>query len=307
MLRERITHRTFVLFTAIASLLKSADVSGALEGQYPTDCTALLESAPVFKLEPKEEVKKQVHEYISKAMKSILPADFIFAVPGSSLIENPKSIKLTSDHQYPAVLMIESSNSKRRIPHEMLTANDYALHLAKQGLAFVFIGEFENHPVPMFDGLIIDPKTGKTIANVSLKSSQTKRTKLITKILIEELSERFSLDLQFKRYMNGPGWYQALNQVFLNAKEIKRPQTLENIRRAKVTADLFQVPIDKDPKNPQYRELRTVLDMRKSGYNFNDFKNPELLKAVQNIVDQHRDKNLTLTLLWSINQVIDFR
>lgn len=298
-----IGNRNFIL---VLLFIQSSLCFATLESQFPVDCTKLLEMPSLDQKRLSSETAKVIIEYIGQQLREQKTLPLRFAIPTASFAKDSDTIDLLKDKNFSSLYLLEPLDKIRRVPHELKTANDFSKFLAPRGQALLFVGDFQGKSVPMFDGIIIDTNTGVPIANVSLKSSQSPVSKFKLENLLASMKARLSLDYEFKHYMTGPGWFLATTQNAPVAKTLRSPLLQSWFRHASILANLFAVPLTDETPNTNYRELRTVVDMRKSGYTVAVFKDKQVLKAIQEIVDQHKDRNLSLTLLWDADYVIEF-
>ena len=252
------------------------------------------------------ETAKVVKEYIGQQLREQKTLPLRFAIPTASFAKDSDTIDLLKDKNFSSLYLLEPLDKIRRVPHELNTANDFSKFLAPRGQALLFVGDFQGKSVPMFDGIIFNTNTGAPIANVSLKSSQSPVSKFKLENLLASMKARLSLDYEFKHYMTGPGWFLATTQAPPTAQSLRSPLLQSWFRHTIVLANLFAIPLADEAPSANYRELRTVVDMRKSGYAIAVFKDKEILKAIQEIVDQQKERNLSLTLLWDTDHVIEF-
>ena len=297
-----------IFFSAVALLLllQSATSQAALEKHYASECEKALSPQLILNGLSVEEETKEIRKIIEKDLhfKNAVRLRFI-----QHQNKNPDisyGIRIFKDSRYPNFFLIDELNEKHLMHHELQTADDYAKYLKQFGLGFIFIGDFQSKSVALFDGIVINLKTGEPVMNISLKSRQTVSKEISVNEILDELEDRLSLGRGFKRYMNGPGWFAANAQVTLERRVLTSPFYYTWIRHARILADIFHIPLVDEPKNHNFRELKTVVDMRKSGYPYDFFLKPEIQNAIQKIVDSRIDHKLSLTLLWDSGRVIEF-
>lgn len=291
----------------LLGLMQGPLTHAALEQHYSkTNCERALTSKNFEESLSSDELEQHIREIVAKDLhyKNTVRLRFLQHAPKDP--ELKYGVRIFRDSRYPHFFLIDALNEKHLVPHELQTASNYGKYLTKFGLGFVFVGDFQNKSVPLFDGIIIDLKTGEPVANISLKSRQTTSHVIDIEELLFELKDRLSLGRGFKKYMNGPGWFAASSQVALDKRTLTSPQYFDWIRHARILADVFHIPLTNKPKNHKFRELRTVVDMRNSGYPYNLFLKPEIQNAIQKLVDERAEHNLGLTLLWDADRVIEF-
>ncbi len=292
--------------SSLMGFLQSTPSYGALEEHYSIECHKALSKQNFEEELSPEEISKKVRKIVENDLHYKNTVQLRFLQGENTNPDVAYGIQIFKDPRYPHFFLIDQLNEKHLVAHELRTATDYGKYLAQFGLGFVFVGDFQTKSVPLFDGIIIDLKTGKHVTNISLKSRQTRSTVIDIGELLKELEERLSLGRGFKRYMNGPGWFAAANQVGLDTKTLSSPLYFQWIRHARILADVFYIPLTDEPKNHNFRELRTVVDMRNSGYPHYLFLKPEIYNAIQKIVDERVDHKLGLTLMWDADHVIEF-
>lgn len=198
-----------------------------------------------------------------------------------------------------------------RIPHdqghknELLTARDFASFLHHQhGQRFVFAGQFKGAFVPVFDGLVLDAD-GDPAYNVSLKFASFRMPFMRKETLIESLKGRLNHKDEKQRTRTLYDWLKAVNLWRPNGNgQLLIPFYERDLERGVQLAQVFGLT------NPCHshcgRELRTVLDMRESGYSFDFVSDPEVQRDIQKVVERYGYGAFTLTLLWDSARVLEF-
>lgn len=298
--------RSLFSIVGLLGLLQGTTSHAALEAHYSIHCKQALSHYSYRNGMSRDEDTKRIRRIIEKDLHFKETVRLRFLQHTDSNPDLGYGVRIFRDSRYPHFFLIDGLNEKHLVSHELKTANDYGKYLTQFGLGFIFIGDFQSKSVPLFDGIIVDLKTGTPVANISLKSRQTRAVSIEIDELLEELRDRLSLGRGFKKYMNGPGWFAASNQVAFEERTLYSPQYFHWLRHARILADVFHIPLADSPKNYKFRELRTVIDMRNSGYPYDLFLKSEIHTAIQQIVDERADHNLGLTLMWDSNHVIEF-
>lgn len=209
---------------------------------------------------------------------------------------------ILNDSEVPAMGILEPIQLREPIEGhalELRTARDFARYVAKtRKERFVFINSFAGAAVPVFDGVVRD---GDHVSyNVSLKYLSP-REKRDEKDLLLTLKTRLKLKDQKQRTQNLWKWLKVVGRWSMEMS----PEAFRNeVQRGVTLAYIFGLT------NPcQFhcgRELRTVIDMRDSGYLFDELNQPEMKEKIQSLVRRQGYGAFTLTLLWDSARVLEF-
>lgn len=189
--------------------------------------------------------------------------------------------------------------------NEIRTARDLATFLAhQQGRRFVFAGQFRGSFVPVFDGLVLDTN-GLPLYNVSLKFASVQMPEMKLESLLGSVKTRLNHKGQRQKTRSLLDWLKAVNlwrrdpdgRLFISDYQ-------RDLLRGVQLSHIFD--LNNPCRFPCGRELRTVVDMRESGYSYEFVNDPKSREAIQKWVDKYGYGAFTLTLLWDSARVIEF-
>lgn len=219
---------------------------------------------------------------------------------------DPESLLGTIDPVSPGLIFLEPIDTKHTALHEILTARDYAEFLrSRYGRAFVFIASHQGKSVPFFDGVVIDPNTGESEMNISLKFASTRLVNPKVEMIRKNMLNRLQRDHRFKRLKTPDGWFKLANHLGELGEVLSHPEYDEMLRHARLLMNIFGLIRADGSYHPQGYELRTVVDVRDHGISFDYFRSPDVQKMLHELVLQLRDENTTLVLLWNSRRVIE--
>lgn len=296
---------SLVLFLYL--MQSSFSFAGNIESVFPFDCDKILNPNGVRlqNQNPLVKADQQFRDFITYHMnyKKQSPLQFRnWHTP----ITQKNTIHIFKDDPDDHFYVIEKINPAKSMYHEIRTAHAYAKYLSSIGQSFVFIGEFQDRSVPLFDGITIDNRTGLAIQNISLKGFATPITKTDLKSVLDKLEARMDVKQSYAKNMNAPGWFLASNNLGRMLRSPKDPSFYDWIWHARILAEIFEVPLVNKVQKPNFREMITVVDMRNSGLDYDFFKARDVSDSVQAMVDEFAENNVGLTLIWDSSHVLNF-
>lgn len=227
---------------------------------------------------------------------------------GESISPSEFGLLAERDGVIPSLLRVQTKNAPylREIPHEELTAQDYAKYLARHHQQdFVYLSDYDGVRVPLFDGLIVTSDTHVPVVNVSLKCCMAKVDDTTVSQIRSDLILRLKNHIrQSLAYENPADWFVAINE----GAQISRrsPERYENhLLRAQILASLFGLIPDPGKIVPM-RPHRVVVDVRNHGYDFEFFKDLSVQNALQETVHRfHPSSPLSVTFLWDDHRGVE--
>ncbi len=211
------------------------------------------------------------------------------------------TLNVFRDKVTPAMYLLERLDEKRHADHELRTARDYAEFVYRRhGQNFVFTGIYDGLAVPLFDGFLADG-FGRPFVNISLKYIASRATEMNIEALIKKLKLRFAYN--YEKIPTPVEWFVLVNNLQAPKRnDIVSAVYHRHLSRASLLGSLFGF------LGTSYdREIRTVIDLRDSGYDFNYVSQPEMLAAIQQMLMSLPHSYLSLTLIWDPSHVIEFK
>ena len=158
--------------------------------------------------------------------------------------------------------------------------------------------------MPVFDGLVLD-HDGMPLYNVSLKFTMQAVEKPDYTLLLKNLVGRMVHDRESRLCKTPLSYWRATNNWEPEAQGLTYIRHFDrDVERGVELSHIFGL------NNPASfhcgRELRKVVDMRRSGYTFNFVNDPDFIARVQKMVRSHGYGAFTLALVWDSEHVLEF-
>lgn len=222
------------------------------------------------------------------------------------LLLNVEMPPIISDTINPLMGLFEPLNGmSSKYKHELRTARDLATYLHdKHGQRFVLVGHIEGRDVPVFDGLVFDAD-GTPAYNVSLKFAALTAPSMNREKFLKRYRERIRLRSERQRTKSLIHWLKVVGGWSRDASgDFCTKDYQQSLKLGVLTAHIFGLT---NPNSfPCGRELRTVVDMRESGYTFDFVNQPDFLEEIGHMVQRNGSGAFTLTLLWDQSRVLEF-
>ncbi len=218
---------------------------------------------------------------------------------------SPNTIRGYVNDVIPSLVTLELPKFIPKIDHELQTARDYARFLAaNHNLNFLYLSHFNKMTVPFFDGLVLDPKTGVSLLNVSIKHVPAKDDPAPINELVEHIKRFLNYNHQLPMIKDPLQWFYATTNFPANNSIYRSESYSEKIVQSALLMNVFGL-FTTNGKPVRSREIRTVFDVRRSGQTIEDFLNPRVQQALKDKLHS-LPNNMTLTLLWDPRTAIEF-
>lgn len=225
------------------------------------------------------------------------------------------------------LLRLQGESHGRRladIPHEVETATEFSRYLRRRGgdreanIDFLYASTVDGRNVPIFDGVLIDTRTKRPIANVSLKTASKPLDSVEQVSSSDPLAWRVRYFVQRFRQR-----VEALQQasdheiarhfsdlpIPIKALDSSMPLILRKpwLDRIAAVNTLFRIFDWSDGPTPETSRSPAVIviDLKKEAIAYREAATDDVRRRLAGIVREFGVRNLKVVLLWSERDVIE--